>query len=201
MSHFTYLGQLFTENGKNDKEIKRRIEIARNTFNRMKPLLTSRKLQIKTRIRLLKCYVYSILLYGAETWTISKKSSQRIKSFETWCLRRILKVSWTEKKTNQEIFKMSESRPELIQKVVKLKMKYAGHIMRHNSLQKALLEGMVEGKRARGRQRMTWMTNIMEWSGTPTYSECCRVAEDRDRWRSVIADALEEHDTNSLKHG
>ena len=74
-------------------------------------------------------------------------------------------------------------------------MRYAGHILRHDSLQKSLLEGMIEGKRSRGRQRLTWMDNIKEWSRLSTYHQCIRAAEDRDGWRSIIADAHVEHGT------
>ena len=143
----------------------------------------------------MKCYVWSILLYGAKTWTHSKSSMKRIKAFENWCLRRMLKISWTEKKSNKEVFEMCSTKPELIQKLVRLKLKYAGHIMRHTNQQKSLLEGMVEGKRSPGRQRLTWMDNIKEWSGQPTYGECIRAAEERKRWRSIIAKARVEQDT------
>ena len=78
---------------------------------------------------------------------------------------------------------------------MKLKLKYAGHVMRHDSQQKSLLEGMVEGKRSPGRQRLTWMDNIKEWSGLQKYSDCIRAAENRERWRFIIANAHVEQDT------
>ena len=195
VTHFTYLGQEFTEDGKNEREIKRRIEISRTSFNRIKSLITSKKIHMKTKIRLMKCYVWSILLYGAETWTLNKSSTQRLKAFETWCLRRMLKISWTEKKSNRRVFEMCNTKPQLIENIMKLKLKYAGHVMRHDSQQKSLLEGMVEGKRSPGRQRLTWMDKIKEWSGQRKYSDCLRAAENRERWRFIIANAHVEQDT------
>ena len=109
--------------------------------------------------------MFGLLLYGAETWTLNRASIKRLHSFETWCLRRILKISWTEKKTNVKVFEMCNTKPELYKKVIDLKLRYAGHILRHQSQQKFLLEGMVEGKRSPGRQRLTWMDNIKEWTG------------------------------------
>ena len=96
VSCFTYLGQTISEDGKCDEEIKRRIGQARSAFNTMRDVLCCRRLPLTSRLRLLKCYVWSTLLYGVETWTESKTSENRLNAFEMWSLRRMMRVSWIE---------------------------------------------------------------------------------------------------------
>ena len=97
-----YLGSITTEDGKSEVEIKRRIEIGRNAFNNMKSVLSSRNISMNTRMRLTKYYVLSTLLYGAETWTITKTLTKRIDAFEMWTYRQMLRISWKEHKSNEE---------------------------------------------------------------------------------------------------
>ena len=106
VSDYIYLGQNITEDARCEAEIKRRIEIARNTFLAMKGLFTNRKVKFALRLRLINCYVWSVLLYGTETWTINKAMENRITSFEMWIYRRIMKISWKRMKTNKEILHM-----------------------------------------------------------------------------------------------
>ena len=102
---FLYLGQLITEDGRSDAEIKRRIGMAKSAFLNIKHLLTNCNISWRTRFRLLKCYVWSILTYGCETWTTKKSTENRINAFEMWCYRRMEKVSWKEKKSNESILR------------------------------------------------------------------------------------------------
>ena len=97
VTSYMYLGSLITEDGRCEKEIKRRIMIARTTFTNMRTLLSCRGINLKTRLRAIKCYIWPTLLYGAETWTITKSLLSRLDAFEMWVYRRILKISWTEK--------------------------------------------------------------------------------------------------------
>ena len=98
-----YLGYMATEDGKCDKEIKRRIEIARTAFESMAKILTSRNISIKLRSRIAKCYIWSTLLYGAETWTLTKVTSDKLEAFEMWLYRRMLRISWKEHKTDGQV--------------------------------------------------------------------------------------------------
>ena len=186
VSSFTYLGQKFTENGKCDEEIKCRIGQARAAFNSLRNVLCCRKLSLTSRSRLLKCYVWSTLLYGVETWTISKTSRRRLEAFEMWCLRRMMRISWTSRISNENVLSKAEVQRELYSVVQKRKLSFFGHIMRHESIQRDLLEGMVEGRRSRGRPRLQWCHNVMEWTGK-SFMTCKREAQDRSRWRGIAS--------------
>ena len=109
-----YLGSTATEDGESEVEIKRKIEIARNAFNNMKGVLSSRNISINTRMRLTKCYVWSTLLYGAETWTITEILTKRISAFEMWTYRQMLRISWEEHKSSEEVFNMIKTSLKLM---------------------------------------------------------------------------------------
>ena len=189
---FTYLGQLSTENGNSDEEVKRSIAIAKSIFMKMKQTLCRNEIRLETRFRILKCYVWSTLLYGVETWTTSDTLMKKITAFEMWTYRRMLKISWVERKTNKEVLDRMAVTPQLERMVKTRKLKYFGHIVRHDSPQKQLLEGMVEGRRSRGRPRISWFSNVVNWTGMTT-EEAKRCAQDRDRWRV--------NTSNAAKHG
>ena len=182
VNKFVYLGELITENGKCEDEICRRIEIARMSFSKMRTVLTNPKLSIAARFRFIKCYVWSTLLYGVETWTVSKRSQQRLEAFEMWTLRRMLRISWTRHVTNEEVLCLANTKRALFDTVRQRKLSFFGHMMRHDSLQRDLLEGMVEGRRGRGRPRLQWSGNITQWTGL-TFEQAKRIAQDRRRWR------------------
>ena len=148
-----YLGHLVTEDGRCEKEIQRRMAIARGAFENLATSLTSRNINIPTRYRLAKCYVWSTLLYGVETWTLTEILSNKIEALEMWILRRMLRITWKDKKSNKEVLKMAKTERSLLQIIKKRKMVYFGHIIRRNTLQRQLLEGKITGKRGRGRPR------------------------------------------------
>ena len=120
----------------------------------------------------------------SRTWTISKMSQQRLEAFEIWTLGRMLRISWTRRITNEEVIRIAGIKRSLIETVKKRKLFFFGHVMRHDSLQRVLLEGMVEGKRGRGRPRLQWSDNITQWTGL-TCEKAKRTAQDRKRWRFV----------------
>ena len=145
---FTYLGQLITEDGKNDHEIIRRISIARSTFNKMRNTLTNKSISLKTRKRIMKCYVWSTLLYGCETWTLSANTMKRITAFEMWSYRRMLKISWTDKITNETVLQMIKNKSTQLENMIKCrKLRYFGHLTRRNNISRLLLEGQINGRR------------------------------------------------------
>ena len=124
---FTYLGQLITEEGKCEKEITRRIGQARTAFNNMKTVLCCRKLPLPSRFRLLKCYVWPILLYGVETWTVSQLSKKRLEAFEMWTIRRLLRISWAERISNERVLTLAAVQKELLHSIQKQKLRYFGY--------------------------------------------------------------------------
>ena len=182
-----YLGFMTTEDGKCDKEIKRRIEIARTAFENMSKILTSRTISINVRLRIAKCYIWSTLLYGAEIWTLTKVTSNKLEAFEMWLYRRMLRISWTEHKTNEEVLNQMKTKRTLLNTIKTRKLQYFGHIIRKDHIQRLLMEGRMNGKRGRGRPRTMWTDNIKKWTNL-SYSDCIRAAQDRVRRRSMTAD-------------
>ena len=182
---FQYLGALVTEDGRCEKEILRRIGIAKSKFNDMHKLLTTHDLSLKTKLRLTKCYIWSVLLYGSETWSLTKGMEKRIEAFKMWAYRKIAKISWKQKINNQKVLKkLNLKKTELLTTVKQRKLKYYGHIRRHPSIQKSIVEGKIEGKRGRGRKRTNWLDSIASTIGKPI-NKCAKMAENRDLWRSV----------------
>ncbi|KAG1669601.1 NADPH oxidase 5 [Nymphon striatum] len=194
-SSMVYLGHMVTEDGKNETEIKRRIGIAKDAFNNMANILTSRNLKTETKKRLVKCYIWSTLLYGAETWTLTKIMMTKIEAFEMWIYRRMLKISYTEHRTNEFVLRKIEAKRPLMNTIKKRKCTYFGHIMRkEDDLQRLLLEGKIQGRRGRGRPRTAWYHNIKEWTGM-RYADCSRKAQNREEWRSMTANLLKADGT------
>ena len=169
-----------TEDGKCDKESKRRIGIARTAFESMAKILTSRNISIELRLRIAKGYIWSTLLYGAETWTLTKVTSDKPEALEMWLYRRMLRISWKEHKTNGEVLNKMKTKRSLLNTIKKRKCQYFGHIVRGDGVQRSLMEGRMHGGRGRGRPRTMWTDNIKEWTKI-SYNDCIRVAQDQER--------------------
>ena len=195
VTNMVYLGHMVSDNGKSDIEIKRRIEIARNAFISMSKVLTSRDISIETRKRVVKCYIWSTILYGVETWIISHSMGKKINALEMWIYRRMLRIPRTACKANKEVSRMMNTKSSLLVTAKQRKAALFGHIMRRNGLQRLLLEGKMNGKRGRGRPRLLWMDNIKEWMKLSSV-ECVRKADNRKQCRSLIVDLLRADDTS-----
>ena len=189
VDRMVYLGYMATEDGKCDKEIERRIGIARTAFEGMSMILTSRNISTELRLRIAKCYIWSTLLYGAEIWTLNKVTSDKLEAFEMWLYGRMLRISWKEHKTNGEVLHKMKTKRSLLNTIKKRKYQYFGHILRGNGVQRLLMEGRINGRRGWGRPRTMWTDNIKEWTKI-SYNDCIRVTQDRERWRSMTADLL-----------
>ena len=185
-----YLGSLIVEDGRSDKEIKRRIMIARITFTNTRTLLSCRG-NLKTRLRAIKCYIWLTLFYGSETWIITKSLLSRLDAFEMWIYRRVLKISWTEKITNVEVLRRMGTGREIMRQLKTRKLQYLRHLIRRNASQLQLIEGKIEGRRSRGRPRNTWATDITNTSGKKFY-QLERAAEDRKRWHGLVVNLAHE---------
>jgi len=194
---FKYLGQIITDDGKCDKDIKRRIAIARSTFISMKDVLTTRKLKWDTRIRLVRCYILSTLLYASETWVISAEVESKIRSLEMWIYRRMMRISYKDHISNESILAGLCEKPKLMRMIKQRKCKYFGHILRGegHKYQRLLLEGRVNGKRGRGRPRNTWFRDISKWMQID-YVTAVRCAQDREKWRTMVSEVQDGHGTS-----
>ena len=134
---------------------------------------------IDTKVRILKCIVFPTATYGCEAWAINNTDSKKIISFEMNSYRKILRILWTQKVSNEEVLlRIGIVSPSLLQNVNKLKLSYFGHIKRHDSPEKRILEAKVAGRRGRGRPSRRWEQDIQEWMGT-TITQAGKMAEDR----------------------
>uniref|UniRef100_A0AC11EPK8 Uncharacterized protein n=1 Tax=Ovis aries TaxID=9940 RepID=A0AC11EPK8_SHEEP len=157
VSDFIFLGSKITADGDCSHEIKRLLLLGRKVMTNLDSIFKSRDITLPTKVRLVKAMVFPVVMYGCESWTVKKAECRRIDAFELWCWRRLLRVPWTARRSNQSILKEISPGISLEGMMLKLKLQYFGHLMRRvDSLEKTLMPGGIGGRRRRGRQRMRW---------------------------------------------
>ena len=187
---FKYLVFTVTPDARCKTEMKKRIALSKDTFTKINSIFTNRHIKVYTKINTLKAYIWSILLYGCECWTLTTDLETRLEAAEIWYIRRIMRISWTEKKSNEEVMEMAGYKRSVLKTIRKRQLQFFWHINRADGLEKQILSGKIGGTKSRGRQHAKYidsLNNFVTRKKSPN-SELIRRTDKREGWKAMIAD-------------
>ena len=182
---FVFLGTLITEDGQCENEVRRRIAMGKAAMGRLTSIWKDKGITLETKVKLVNVLVFPIVLYGAVTWTMRKHKRRKIDAFKLWCWRRVLRVSWMERKTNISIIENIKPERTLESRVTKAALSYFGHVVRAGGMEDDVMLGRMNGARKRGRPRQRWLDILKGYASGATISSLIRDARDREGWRGA----------------
>ena len=190
VDHFKYLGSIKTNSGDCTTDINSGLGMAKKRMTKLYTIWKDKSITRQLKIKLVKCLTWAVMTYGTEGWTLKAKQIKKIHSAEMWFYRRMLRVSWREKRIDESILKELGTKRKLVNFIKKRKLSFIGHACRSKcSLMKDIMQGKVEGKRGRGRPRMQYIDNAKSWTGKSA-SEIFETTVDRDGWRETVGEAV-----------
>ncbi|KAI8500917.1 hypothetical protein Bbelb_210120 [Branchiostoma belcheri] len=185
---FKYLGSTMDQTASCSHEISVRLGSARAALRSLETIWKDRALKTVTKLKVLRTLVWPVVTYGCEAWTLHASDIRRIQALEMKCYRKILRISWTDHRTNDSVLEQLGVERTLLNTIKRRKLQYFGHATRAENITTHILQGVINGRRSRGRPRRRWGDDVRDWMGMPL-AECSHRARDRREWRRLILDA------------